>query len=119
MMCRGKNKCGATACRLVCWVAPFLILSKRWLFFSFFVYRFTGLSVVLQCPITLSICKVGDCGLQTYQTVTILKRATAVEFTTITPILYIHCCMLVFILQSQSVSSFNKFNSFLINLHRR
>ena len=28
-------------------------------------------------------------------------------------------CMLVFILQSQSVSSFNKFNSVLINLHRR
>ena len=33
---------------------------------------------------------VGDCGLQTYQTVTTLKRATAFEFTTITPILYIH-----------------------------
>jgi hypothetical protein len=39
----------------------------------------------------LSICKVGDCGLQTYQTVTILKRATTLEFTTISPILYIHC----------------------------
>ena len=40
---------------------------------------------------TVSICKVGDSGLQTYQTVTILKRATAVEFTTILPILYILC----------------------------
>ena len=41
--------------------------------------------------LTLSICKVGDCGLQTYQTVTKLKRAETVEFTTITPILYIQC----------------------------
>lgn len=41
--------------------------------------------------LTESICKVGDCGLQTYQTVEKLKRATTVEFTTITPILYIHC----------------------------
>jgi len=43
-----------------------------------------------KCTVTFSICKVGDCGLQTYQTVTILKRATTVEFTTISPILYIH-----------------------------
>src|SRR5690554_2240618 len=43
-----------------------------------------------------SICKVGDCGLQTYQTVTILKRATTYEFTTIQPILYIHCCGALF-----------------------
>jgi hypothetical protein len=43
---------------------------------------------------TVSICKVGDCGLQTYQIVTILKRATALDFTTISPILYIHCCKL-------------------------
>ena len=48
----GKSKCGATVFRLVCWIAPLLILSKRWLFFSFSVCRFTGLSVVLQCPIT-------------------------------------------------------------------
>lgn len=34
---------------------------------------------------------VGDCGLQTYQTVTILKRATAFDFSTIPPILYIPC----------------------------
>jgi len=40
---------------------------------------------------TICICKVGDCGLQTYQIVTILKRATAVEFTAISPILYILC----------------------------
>jgi hypothetical protein len=59
---------------------------------------------------TVSICKVGDCGLQTYQTVTILKRAKTAEFTTITPILYIHCCMLVFIVQSQTVLSFYKSN---------
>jgi len=42
--------------------------------------------------LTLSICKVGDCALKTYQTVTILKRAKAVEFTAISPILYVHCC---------------------------
>lgn len=39
----------------------------------------------------VSICKVGDCGLQNYQTVTLLERAIAVEITTITPNLYIHC----------------------------
>ena len=37
--------------------APLLILSKRWLFFSFSVCRFTGLSVVLQCPITFEACR--------------------------------------------------------------
>ena len=41
--------------------------------------------------VTFSICKVGDCGLQTYQTEMKLKRATTVEFTAISPILYIHC----------------------------
>lgn len=46
---------------------------------------------------TVSICKVGDCGLQTYQIVTILKRATTLEITTISPILYIHCYALYFI----------------------
>lgn len=45
---------------------------------------------------TLSIWKVGDCGLQTYQTVTKLKRATALEFAAISPILYIHCWAFVF-----------------------
>jgi hypothetical protein len=44
---------------------------------------------------TLSICKVGDCGLQTYQTEMNLKRATTIEFTAISPILYIHCCVVV------------------------
>ena len=43
------------------------------------------------CVVTLSIYKVGDFGFQSYQTVTILKRATAVEFTAIAPILYILC----------------------------
>jgi hypothetical protein len=33
---------------------------------------------------------VGDCGLQIYQTEIKLKRATTVEFTTVTPICYIH-----------------------------
>ena len=41
--------------------------------------------------LTLSICKVGECGLQTYQTATQFERATNLEFTTYTPILYIHC----------------------------
>jgi len=36
-MCWGKSKCGATVCWLVGEVAPLLILSKRWLFCSFFV----------------------------------------------------------------------------------
>jgi hypothetical protein len=47
--------------------------------------------VFAKLPPTLSICKVGDCGLQTYQTATKFKRATALEFTTTSPILYIHC----------------------------
>lgn len=45
----------------------------------------------LHLAVTVRICKVGDCGLQTYQTVEKLKRATALDFTTIAPILYIHC----------------------------
>src|SRR5690554_3572245 len=47
--------------------------------------------VFFACAPTFSICKVGDCGLQTYQTEMKLKRATTVEFTAISPILYIHC----------------------------
>jgi hypothetical protein len=47
--------------------------------------------------LTFGICKVGDCGFQTNQTVTKLKRATATKFSTITPILYIHCWLLRFI----------------------
>lgn len=50
----------------------------------------------LRLHITLSICKVGDCGLQTYQAATILKRATTPKFTTISPILYIHCYVAFF-----------------------
>ncbi|WP_298938856.1 calcium-translocating P-type ATPase, PMCA-type [uncultured Dysgonomonas sp.] len=34
---------------------------------------------LLRLQLTASICKVGDCGLQIYQTVTILKRATTLE----------------------------------------
>jgi len=41
--------------------------------------------------IKVSICKSGDCGLQTYQTVKILKRATTLEINTISAILFIHC----------------------------
>jgi len=48
------------------------------------------------CP-TFSIWQVGDCGLQNYQTEMKLKRATTVEFTTVTPICYIHCYGLPFI----------------------
>ena len=60
---------------------------------SFFLFLTAKLplSFFLGLLVTFSICKVGDCGLHTYQTVTILKRATTLEFTTISPILYIHC----------------------------
>ena len=60
--------------------------------------------------VTFSICKVGDCGLQTYQTVTILKRATTLEFTTNSPILYIHCYAVgfyLFVIFSNSSISFS------------
>ena len=62
-----------------------------------------------KCFITFSICKVGDCGIQTYQTVKNFKRATPLEFTTITPILYIHCCAFV---------PFLGFRHFLLNAGR-
>ena len=39
--------------------------------------------------VTVSIFKVGDCGLQTYQTVTIFERAAAIQFTIISPIMYV------------------------------
>lgn len=45
----------------------------------------------LHILVTVSICKVGGYGLETYQAVTNLKRPTTVEFTAIAPILYIHC----------------------------
>ncbi len=54
--------------------------------------QFAVVIFFLSLAATVSICKVGDCGLRTYQTVTILKRLTTAVFTTITPILYIHCC---------------------------
>ncbi len=56
---------------------------------------------------------------RTFQTNTNYIKCNTLEFSTIRQMIYTLCCMLVFILQSQSVSSFNKFNSFLINLHRR
>jgi hypothetical protein len=40
---------------------------------------------------TVSIWQVSDCVLHTYQTEMKSERATAVEFTTVTPICYIHC----------------------------
>ena len=52
---------------------------------------------LLHLHTTFGICKVGDCGFQTNQTVTKLNRATATKFSTITPILYIHCWLLRFI----------------------
>jgi hypothetical protein len=42
---RGKSKCGATVGWLVLWVAPLLILPKRWLFLpSYFCCSFVALS---------------------------------------------------------------------------
>ena len=60
---------------------------SKYISLSFYVY----FSVVLPLPTAVSICKVGDCGLQIYQTEMKLKRATALGFTIITPILNIHC----------------------------
>ena len=39
---------------------------------------------------TVNICKTDDCELQPNHTVIFLKRDTTLEFTNITPILYIH-----------------------------
>lgn len=46
----------------------------------------------------MSICKVNDYKLQTYQPDKIVKRATTVEFTANSPILYIHCYGLAFLI---------------------
>ncbi len=117
--CEGKNSsfanfgrgsaCGICKCAIVGWLPQ---LSRRaeaggqklifscsifqsvLQFFSCFfdLHKQASMFVsVLHLAVTLSICKVGDCGLQTYQTVTILKRATTLEINTISPILYIHC----------------------------
>lgn len=61
----------------------------------------------------------GDWKHEPFKLTQILLKCNTLEFSTIRQMIYTLCCMLVFILQSQSVSSFNKFNSFLINLHRR
>ena len=55
------------------------------------------------CATTLSIWQVGDFGLQGYQTEIKLERATAVEFTTFSPICYIHCCVVVLLLICQTI----------------
>ena len=68
---------------------------------------------------TFSICKVGDFGLQTCQTVTMLKRATTVEFTAISPILYIHCCAVVLVFVSSYLFfQSNPFLSWYMPLYR-
>jgi len=41
--------------------------------------------------LTLAICKVGESGAIRYQNTRRLKRDTALEFTTVTPILHIYC----------------------------
>jgi hypothetical protein len=75
-----------------------LILQSVYEFFDTFYFKFYLYIIWSQLvSMTFRICKVGDCGLQNYQTVTILKRATTVEFTTISPILYIHCYGLAFL----------------------
>ncbi|MDD4209656.1 MAG: hypothetical protein PHI52_04885 [Bacteroidales bacterium] len=74
-------------------INPFFVI------ISIFLYRInvSSFDFVYTCIQRASICKVGDCGRQTYQTNTILKWATTVEFTTVSPILYIHCWQLGFI----------------------
>jgi len=80
-----KYKCSYSATQIFLHFFPVSQkLSKMWL-------DFVVVSGLLALPITFSICKVGDCGLQTYQTEKILKRATTLEFATNSPILYIHC----------------------------
>jgi len=50
------------------------------------------LSAVSFCMATMrNICKIGDNGLQTNQTTTILKLTTAFEITSVSQILYKHC----------------------------
>lgn len=71
---------------------------SKWFTFSYlFNGHFLLCRVVIRLQLTVSIWQVGDCGLQTYQTEVSLKRATTVEFTTITPICYIHCYGLLFL----------------------
>ncbi len=48
--------------------------------------------------LAVGIGKVGDYGLQTYQTITMLSWATTFEFTAVSPIFHIHSCRLAFLL---------------------
>lgn len=70
----------------------------------------------LNLAITVIICKIGDCGLQPYQTVTILKRAKTVEFTTITPILYIYILLQAAVPRSFSVVALNYIFRLLLSI---
>ena len=49
-------------------------------------------SAFAECAPSLSIRIVADCGLHSYQATRKLKQATTVEFTTISAIIFIHCC---------------------------
>ena len=64
---------------------------------------------------TVSRCKVGVCGLQTYHTDTNFKWDTTVEFTTITPILYIHFYQLAFVLLKFKYLSSNSLIQFSVD----
>ena len=58
----------------------------------------------------MAVWLVRDCGLFTYQGTTNVEAGYFATQTTEPLIIYIACCMLVFIVQSQSVSSFYKSN---------
>ena len=66
--------------------------SRIMLFWPFSALKYVTNLPPLKLHIAVSTCKVGDCVLQTYQTGMKLERATTVEFTTISPILYIILC---------------------------
>ena len=65
-----------------------MFLSHIRLFYYYYIAKRLSYS---QWHTTVSIWKVGDCGLQKRQVTTNVERATTVEFTTIPPICYIHC----------------------------
>jgi len=53
---------------------------------------------ILALAITLGIRIVADCGLQTCQTTQKMKRTKTFDFTTVSAIIFIHCCAFVILI---------------------
>ena len=64
---------------------------------------FNWIFMVGGLPITVSIRIVAECGSKNFQFTIKLKRATTLEFTTISAIIFIHCYSLAFLIFFQDI----------------